>query len=228
MAGNLGNGTFQFMCECMEAQFDGVVEDRPLILSTFELLQNNVSDIPALSWDFFLRRFNTLISESQYEASQGRSPFFPATAAASSESAAVNADVSRDGKLDKAKATREKLGPIVLQSVSEHLRHKIGKVDLTRAVSSPGSVFAATPGTAASTTGGAVSGIPHPIGAKFEALSQMADSLRQCNVHCHVLENQEDNSKLGSATSATSLYAKSCTDVDKETVHILISLLMKV
>ena len=126
---------FQFLCDCMEVQFESVIEDRPLLLSTFELLHNTIPSIPALSWEFFLRLFNILIAESQYEVSQGRNPVFPATPASSNETAAINADVSRDGKLDKAKLVRERSGAVLLQSVAQHFHQKSGKIDLKRTVS---------------------------------------------------------------------------------------------
>ncbi|XP_075261500.1 protein unc-79 homolog isoform X3 [Convolutriloba macropyga] len=214
--------SMKFMCECLEVQFDGVIEDRPLILSTFELLHNSVSDIPALSWDFFARRFNTLMLESQYEASQGRYPYFPCTAASSSETAALNADVSRDGKMDKAKATRERSGPVTLQPITEFLKHKTGKIDLSRAASTPGS---APPSAGFENAANSRS---NPVGATFEALYQMSDALKQCNVHFSVLDRVEDVfGAFGGSSSANSLYNKSCSEVDKETVHLMISLLMK-
>ena len=201
-------------------QFDGVIEDRPLILSTFELIHNTISDIPALSWDFFSRRFNTLMLESQYEASQGRFPYFPCTSASASEAAALNADVSRDNKLEKAKHVRERQGPAGLQPITEFLKPKMGKVDLSRSASNPA--------TAPSSAG--FEHRPNPVGAAFETLYQMSDSLKQCNVHFSVLEKVEESFGVvgGRSSSANSLYNKGCNEADKQTVHLIISLLMKV
>lgn len=49
----------------MDFQFDTVVRDRPIILSKLLLLHFLKKEIPALSWEFFVNRFETLSLEAQ-------------------------------------------------------------------------------------------------------------------------------------------------------------------
>lgn len=49
----------------MDFQFDTVVRDRPIILSKLLLLHFLKKDVPALSWEFFVNRFETLSLEAQ-------------------------------------------------------------------------------------------------------------------------------------------------------------------
>ncbi|MBN3305048.1 UNC79 protein, partial [Amia calva] len=55
----------QGLCLCLDFQFDTVVKDRPIILSKLLLLHFLKRDIPALSWEFFVNRFDTLSLEAQ-------------------------------------------------------------------------------------------------------------------------------------------------------------------
>nr|XP_020446643.1 protein unc-79 homolog isoform X3 [Monopterus albus] len=55
----------QGLCLCLDFQFDTVVRDRPVILSKLLLLHFLKKDIPALSWEFFVNRFETLSLEAQ-------------------------------------------------------------------------------------------------------------------------------------------------------------------
>lgn len=50
---------------CLEAQFDLVLIDRPIILQTIFQLYNHLSDRRFLTWDFFLNRFDALFLEAQ-------------------------------------------------------------------------------------------------------------------------------------------------------------------
>lgn len=50
---------------CLEAQFDTVIIDRPVILQSLYVLLNSVSDRKILRWDFFLNCFDTLFLEAQ-------------------------------------------------------------------------------------------------------------------------------------------------------------------
>lgn len=58
------------MVSCMEAQFDGVVQDRPLILHRLHLLSHLLPAQPILSWDFFLQRLDTISLEAQLQLEQ--------------------------------------------------------------------------------------------------------------------------------------------------------------
>jgi len=50
---------------CLEAQFDLIMMDRPIILQTIFQLYNHLSDRRFLTWDFFLARFDVLFLEAQ-------------------------------------------------------------------------------------------------------------------------------------------------------------------
>ena len=50
---------------CLEVQFDIVLMDRPMILTTIFHLYNHLSERRFLNWDFFLNRFDTLFLEMQ-------------------------------------------------------------------------------------------------------------------------------------------------------------------
>lgn len=50
---------------CLEIQFDLVIMDRVLVLSSLLQLFNHLSERRVLTWDFFLNRFDTLFLEAQ-------------------------------------------------------------------------------------------------------------------------------------------------------------------
>ena len=55
----------QGLCLCLDFQFDTVVRDRPIILSKLLMLHFLKQEVPALSWEFFVNRFETLSLEAQ-------------------------------------------------------------------------------------------------------------------------------------------------------------------
>lgn len=55
----------QGLCLCLDFQFDTVVRDRPIILSKLLMLHHLKQEVPALSWEFFVNRFETLSLEAQ-------------------------------------------------------------------------------------------------------------------------------------------------------------------
>ncbi|RVE57243.1 hypothetical protein OJAV_G00214050 [Oryzias javanicus] len=63
----------------MDFQFDTVVRDRPIILSKLLLLHFLKKDIPALSWEFFVNRFETLSLEAQLHLDCNKEFPFPTT-----------------------------------------------------------------------------------------------------------------------------------------------------
>ncbi|XP_034051028.1 protein unc-79 homolog [Thalassophryne amazonica] len=69
----------QGLCLCMDFQFDTVVRDRPIILSKLLLLHFLKEDIPALSWEFFVNRFETLSLEAQLHMDCNKEFPFPTT-----------------------------------------------------------------------------------------------------------------------------------------------------
>uniref|UniRef100_A0A8C5MYU6 Unc-79 homolog, NALCN channel complex subunit n=1 Tax=Leptobrachium leishanense TaxID=445787 RepID=A0A8C5MYU6_9ANUR len=69
----------QGLCLCLDFQFDTVVKDRPTILSKLLLLHFLRQDIPALSWEFFVNRFDTLSLEAQLHLDCNKEFPFPTT-----------------------------------------------------------------------------------------------------------------------------------------------------
>ncbi|XP_075470590.1 protein unc-79 homolog isoform X5 [Ascaphus truei] len=69
----------QGLCVCLDFQFDTVVKDRPTILSKLLLLHFIKQDIPALSWEFFVNRFDTLSLEAQLHLDCNKEFPFPTT-----------------------------------------------------------------------------------------------------------------------------------------------------
>ncbi|XP_066463616.1 protein unc-79 homolog [Eleutherodactylus coqui] len=69
----------QGLCLCLDFQFDTVVKDRPTILSKLLLLHFLKQDIPALSWEFFVNRFDTLSLEAQLHLDCNKEFPFPTT-----------------------------------------------------------------------------------------------------------------------------------------------------
>ncbi|XP_048710146.1 protein unc-79 homolog isoform X3 [Caretta caretta] len=69
----------QGLCLCLDFQFDTVVKDRPTILSKLLLLHFLKQDIPALSWEFFVNRFETLSLEAQLHLDCNKEFPFPTT-----------------------------------------------------------------------------------------------------------------------------------------------------
>uniref|UniRef100_A0A1A7YAR5 Unc-79 homolog n=1 Tax=Iconisemion striatum TaxID=60296 RepID=A0A1A7YAR5_9TELE len=69
----------QGLCLCLDFQFDTVVRDRPIILCKLLLLHFLKKDIPALSWEFFVNRFETLSLEAQLHLDCNKDFPFPTT-----------------------------------------------------------------------------------------------------------------------------------------------------
>ncbi|KAM3871374.1 LOW QUALITY PROTEIN: protein unc-79 homolog [Diretmus argenteus] len=69
----------QGLCLCLDFQFDTVVRDRPIILSKLLLLHFLKKEVPALSWEFFVNRFETLSLEAQLHLDCNKEFPFPTT-----------------------------------------------------------------------------------------------------------------------------------------------------
>ncbi|KAM4624956.1 protein unc-79 homolog isoform 5-T5 [Polymixia lowei] len=69
----------QGLCLCLDFQFDTVVRDRPIILSKLLLLHSLKKEVPALSWEFFVNRFETLSLEAQLHLDCNKEFPFPTT-----------------------------------------------------------------------------------------------------------------------------------------------------
>ncbi|KAJ8308209.1 hypothetical protein KUTeg_013083 [Tegillarca granosa] len=55
------------LCQCLEFQFDHVINDRIIILQRMHLLSNVLRNQKILSWVFFMSRFDTLSLEAQLD-----------------------------------------------------------------------------------------------------------------------------------------------------------------
>ncbi|KAL1492637.1 hypothetical protein ABEB36_010867 [Hypothenemus hampei] len=63
--GTIHDFSIRALIMCLESQFDSVILDRPMVLQNIYQLHNSLSERKILSWDFFLSRFDTLFLEAQ-------------------------------------------------------------------------------------------------------------------------------------------------------------------
>ncbi|XP_047508283.1 protein unc-79 homolog isoform X3 [Pieris napi] len=63
--GTIHDNAIELLLYCLEAQFDLVIVDRPMILQSIYQLHNTLSDRRILTWEFFLNRFEALFLEAQ-------------------------------------------------------------------------------------------------------------------------------------------------------------------
>ncbi|XP_050313784.1 protein unc-79 homolog isoform X3 [Anthonomus grandis grandis] len=63
--GTIHDFAIRSLIMCLESQFDSVILDRPMVLQSIYQLHNSLSERKILSWDFFLNRFDTLYIEAQ-------------------------------------------------------------------------------------------------------------------------------------------------------------------
>ncbi|KAK8775211.1 hypothetical protein V5799_031444 [Amblyomma americanum] len=62
---SIKTASLKLLVWCLEAQFDTVILDRPMILQTVFQLYSHLSERRFLTWDFFLNRFDALFMEAQ-------------------------------------------------------------------------------------------------------------------------------------------------------------------
>uniref|UniRef100_A0A8C4PWE9 Unc-79 homolog, NALCN channel complex subunit n=1 Tax=Eptatretus burgeri TaxID=7764 RepID=A0A8C4PWE9_EPTBU len=73
------HSSLRVLCTCLDFQFDMVVKDRPTILNKLLILHSLRPDIQALSWEFFVNRFDTLSLEAQLHLDCNKEFPFPTT-----------------------------------------------------------------------------------------------------------------------------------------------------
>ncbi|KAM5242614.1 protein unc-79 homolog isoform 39-T44 [Hipposideros larvatus] len=121
----------QGLCLCLDFQFDTVVKDRPTILSKLLLLHFLKQDIPALSWEFFVNRFETLSLEAQLHLDCNKDFPFPTTITAVRTNVANLSDTAL-WKIKRARFARNR------QKSVRSLRDSVkGPVESKRALSLP-------------------------------------------------------------------------------------------
>uniref|UniRef100_A0ABM5FBC1 Protein unc-79 homolog isoform X3 n=1 Tax=Pogona vitticeps TaxID=103695 RepID=A0ABM5FBC1_9SAUR len=121
----------QGLCLCLDFQFDTVVKDRPTILSKLLLLHFLKQDIPALSWEFFVNRFETLSLEAQLHLDCNKEFPFPTTITAVRTNVANLSDTAM-WKIKRARFARNR------QKSVRSLRDSVkGPVESKRALSLP-------------------------------------------------------------------------------------------
>ncbi|XP_044292352.1 protein unc-79 homolog isoform X3 [Varanus komodoensis] len=121
----------QGLCLCLDFQFDTVVKDRPTILSKLLLLHFLKQDIPALSWEFFVNRFETLSLEAQLHVDCNKEFPFPTTITAVRTNVANLSDTAM-WKIKRARFARNR------QKSVRSLRDSVkGPVESKRALSLP-------------------------------------------------------------------------------------------
>ncbi|XP_069064328.1 protein unc-79 homolog [Pleurodeles waltl] len=121
----------QGLCLCLDFQFDTVVKDRPTILSKLLLLHFLKQDIPALSWEFFVNRFETLSLEAQLHLDCNKEFPFPTTITAVRTNVANLSDAAM-WKIKRARFARNR------QKSVRSLRDSVkGPLEAKRALSLP-------------------------------------------------------------------------------------------
>ncbi|CAO2587202.1 Protein unc-79 homolog [Lemmus lemmus] len=121
----------QGLCLCLDFQFDTVVKDRPTILSKLLLLHFLKQDIPALSWEFFVNRFETLSLEAQLHLDCNKEFPFPTTITAVRTNVANLSDAAL-WKIKRARFARNR------QKSVRSLRDSVkGPTESKRALSLP-------------------------------------------------------------------------------------------
>ncbi|KAM6201044.1 protein unc-79 homolog isoform 5-T5 [Rhynchocyon petersi] len=121
----------QGLCLCLDFQFDTVVKDRPTILSKLLLLHFLKQDIPALSWEFFVNRFETLSLEAQLHLDCNKEFPFPTTITAVRTNVANLSDTAL-WKIKRARFARNR------QKSVRSLRDSVkGPAESKRALSLP-------------------------------------------------------------------------------------------
>nr|XP_033809162.1 protein unc-79 homolog [Geotrypetes seraphini] len=121
----------QGLCLCLDFQFDTVVKDRPTILTKLLLLHFLKQDIPALSWEFFVNRFETLSLEAQLHLDCNKEFPFPTTITAVRTNVANLSDAAM-WKIKRARFARNR------QKSVRSLRDSVkGPVESKRALSLP-------------------------------------------------------------------------------------------
>ncbi|KAB0402419.1 hypothetical protein E2I00_001401 [Balaenoptera physalus] len=121
----------QGLCLCLDFQFDTVVKDRPTILSKLLLLHFLKQDIPALSWEFFVNRFETLSLEAQLHLDCNKEFPFPTTITAVRTNVANLSDAAL-WKIKRARFARNR------QKSVRSLRDSVkGPAECKRALSLP-------------------------------------------------------------------------------------------
>ncbi|XP_034274265.1 protein unc-79 homolog isoform X1 [Pantherophis guttatus] len=121
----------QGLCLCLDFQFDTVVKDRPIILSKLLLLHFLKQDIPALSWEFFVNRFETLSLEAQLHLDCNKEFPFPTTITAVRTNVANLSDTAM-WKIKRARFARNR------QKSVRSLRDSVkGPAESKRALSLP-------------------------------------------------------------------------------------------
>ncbi|XP_006613747.1 protein unc-79 homolog isoform X7 [Apis dorsata] len=63
--GTIHDTAMRSLILCLETQFDSVIVDRPMVLQSLYQLHNSLSDRHILTWEFFLNRFDALFLEAQ-------------------------------------------------------------------------------------------------------------------------------------------------------------------
>ncbi|KAG7510175.1 hypothetical protein JOB18_015459 [Solea senegalensis] len=125
----------QGLCLCLDFQFDTVVRDRPIILSKLLLLHFLKKDVPALSWEFFVNRFETLSLEAQLHLDCNKEFPFPTTITAVRTNVANLSDAAM-WKIRRARFARNQQKSV--RSLRDSVRG--GPAEFKRAFSFPESV----------------------------------------------------------------------------------------
>ncbi|XP_076833951.1 protein unc-79 homolog isoform X2 [Brachyhypopomus gauderio] len=203
--------SLQGLCLCMDFHFDTVVRDRPTILSTLLLLHSLRRDIPALSWEFFVNRFETLSLEAQLHLDCNKDFPFPSTITAVRTNTANLSDAAM-WKIRRARFARNR------QKSVRSLRDSVkGTTESKRAFSLPETLCNKLPLRLTRQEQSAPT-----LGDMLEKVLPGPDSLNVNLIFCaaHQGSPPEDDSVIKDLLPEDA-------GIDHQTVHALIMVLMK-
>ncbi|XP_072170179.1 protein unc-79 homolog [Diadema setosum] len=200
---------------CLEFQWDSVLEDRVLILSRLRLLHHYMPTAPVLSWEFFMNRLDTLALEAQVDREQDKEFPFPMDTSRSSAGLGDRTDIFMN-KLNRARLARSQselsgtLRPRRLSAAFSKQDYKARSKSMPTGLGFARFHFPTDRSTysrPANAKGG-----NNLVGDGFLANSLFRDG--------HLKGMKEDNTETAPQLNID------LTNVDKQTVHKLITLLM--
>ncbi|XP_033647940.1 protein unc-79 homolog [Asterias rubens] len=201
---------------CLEFQWDCVVEDRVMILDNLYKLQHFLPETMVLSWEFFMNRLDTLALEAQVEMEHNKEFPFPIDLSRSQAGVVDRMDTFLN-KQTRARVARSQsemnssLKPRRLSSFT--LKNEFKKRSMSSPPTSTGGFSRVQFGAAMRST---YSRLLENTDYGAETAGPIAESFFEDG---HLQTVQEEQAPDLSSVDLSSL--------DKETVHKLISLLMK-
>ena len=218
--GTIHDSALKSILECLEYQFDSVPIDRPIILKRLYQLFNCLIDRKVLTWSFFQARFEQIINEVQnYNIHQKH--LNESLMHTNSDSPTKTSESS-----DAAKSNTKKRHPTetTIRSLSAHL-----KFPYKRTVSAPGGMGLSAKASNVSMPP-TLSSLNHGPAITCSSRQQSVPILKNKISKEHSLSKQVSNvATVIDELEYINIAAKTVDidEVDKETIHLLVSLFMQ-